>query len=434
MTSLAERNIPRFIAFRVLFNARWYYPVLAIIFLDLGLTLDQYALLNVAWAVAIVFLEVPSGALADQIGRRRIVILAAALMIVEMALFAFAPRGSVWLFPMLLCNRILSGAAEACASGADESLAYDSLREEGREAEWPAVLARLMRRQSAAFFIAMLLGSALYDSSLVNRVLGFVGRPFTVTHEMTMRWPLYLTLANAILAFLVTQQFREPGATASHTTTTVRETWRQTIAAGRRILHTPTLLYVILAGLCLDCVIRLFMTVGSNYYRLIALPESLFGVIGSAFAVLGFFTAALAQSLATKRTMLTNFAITAGLALLGLAGAGFFWPWWGVLAVLPIGVAMSLLQFFISHYLNQGVPDSSQRATVLSFKGLVFNLAYGGIGLLFAGFTRWKEASGPPDTVFMEAVRWMPWFLAALLTLLAIARPRLMKVRSTPSV
>ena len=120
------RNIPLFIAFRVLFNARWYYPILAILFLDFGLTIDQYALLNVAWAVSIVCLEVPSGALADLIGRRRMLVLAAGLMVVEMTLLAVVQLGSSWIFPVFLLNRILSGAAEACASGADESLAYDS--------------------------------------------------------------------------------------------------------------------------------------------------------------------------------------------------------------------------------------------------------------------------------------------------------------------
>ena len=69
-TANLKSNIPLFIAFRVLFNARWYYPVLAVLFIDFGLTIEQYALLNVAWAAAIVGLEVPSGALADQLGRK----------------------------------------------------------------------------------------------------------------------------------------------------------------------------------------------------------------------------------------------------------------------------------------------------------------------------------------------------------------------------
>ncbi|MEO0416686.1 MAG: MFS transporter, partial [Verrucomicrobiota bacterium] len=59
-----------FIAFRIFFNSRFYYPIYAIMFIDFGLTQAQFATLNVAWALAIIFLEVPSGALADHFGRK----------------------------------------------------------------------------------------------------------------------------------------------------------------------------------------------------------------------------------------------------------------------------------------------------------------------------------------------------------------------------
>ena len=36
----ADRNWRRFVLFRVLFNSRFYYPVLAVLFLDLGLQRD----------------------------------------------------------------------------------------------------------------------------------------------------------------------------------------------------------------------------------------------------------------------------------------------------------------------------------------------------------------------------------------------------------
>ena len=84
-----------FVAFRVFFNARFYYPVFTILFLDFGLTLEQFAVLNAVWAATIVLAEVPSGALADVIGRRRLVLAAAVLMVVEMALLCFVPRGNV---------------------------------------------------------------------------------------------------------------------------------------------------------------------------------------------------------------------------------------------------------------------------------------------------------------------------------------------------
>ncbi|MGD8264720.1 MAG: MFS transporter, partial [Desulfobacterales bacterium] len=104
------RNVRLFIAFRVFFNARFYYPVFTILFLDFGLTLEQFALLNAAWAASIVLLEVPSGALADTFGRRNLLVLTGVLMVIEIALLCFVPLGNVdLLFVVFLVNRILSG-------------------------------------------------------------------------------------------------------------------------------------------------------------------------------------------------------------------------------------------------------------------------------------------------------------------------------------
>src|SRR5471030_1274426 len=87
----ADRNWRRFVLFRVLFNSRFYYPVLAVLFLDLGLSATQYTLLNFAWALAIVFVDLPAGALADRIGRRPLVVAAGAAMVLEMVLLSAAP-------------------------------------------------------------------------------------------------------------------------------------------------------------------------------------------------------------------------------------------------------------------------------------------------------------------------------------------------------
>src|ERR1700742_2448258 len=88
----ADRNWRRFVLFRVLFNSRFYYPVLAVLFLDLGLSATEYTLLNFAWALAIVFTDLPAGVLADRIGRRPLVIAAASFMVLEMSLLSAAPR------------------------------------------------------------------------------------------------------------------------------------------------------------------------------------------------------------------------------------------------------------------------------------------------------------------------------------------------------
>jgi MFS family permease len=420
-----SHNIPLFIAFRVLFNARWYYPVLAVLFLDFGLSVEQYALLNVAWAAAIVGLEVPSGALADRFGRKRMVVVAAGLMVLEMTVFAVAPLGHpTLLFVLFLLNRLLSGAAEASASGADEALAYDSLASEGRAGEWPAVLERVMRWQAVAFFVTMIIGAAVYDERFIQSILVVFGIRWNLTPEMAMRFPIYLTLANAVLALWAALNLREPSDPRA-SPATKRTTWRVTFETARWIAHAPLAFGVVLAGMCFDSIVRLFLTVASNYYRFIAVPEAAFGLIGSGFAVIGFLTPALARRLVSRWKITGNFGLVGALTLAGLSGASLMWPIWGLLWMVPLGMAMSLTQFYVSYYLNKAVTDARQRATVLSFRGLAFNLAYGGAGLLFAGLTRLLGKYDPADEVFIKALGWLPWYFMATVAGLALCWKRL---------
>ena len=76
---------------------------------------------------------------------------------------------------MFLANRVLSGAAEAAASGADEAIAYDTLKNDGNAHDWPRVLEKQMRMQSIAYIGAMSLGAAVYDRALMQGAANALG-------------------------------------------------------------------------------------------------------------------------------------------------------------------------------------------------------------------------------------------------------------------
>jgi MFS family permease len=210
-----EANLNRFILFRIFFNARFYYPVFTILFLDYGLTLEQFSILNLVWALTIVLAEVPSGALADIIGRKRLLVFAACLMFIEMSLLVFVPVGtSSLLFIVFLANRICSGLAEAAASGADEALAYDSLVQLGRESEWAGLLERTARFMSVAFFINMITGALAYDGRIVNTLLGHLNAEWSLPPETIIRLPVALTLLTSCIVVFTTMRMREPGLPA----------------------------------------------------------------------------------------------------------------------------------------------------------------------------------------------------------------------------
>jgi MFS family permease len=415
-TSSAERNRKRFIAFRVFFNARFYYPVLAVLFLDLGLTAAEYSLLNFVWALLIVCAEVPSGALADRIGRRPLVIAAAVCMVLEMLALLVAPvGGGVPLLLLCLINRVLSGTAEALASGADEALAYDSLALEGRGAEWPQVLADVMRWQAIAMFIALPLGAAVYDPQLINQVLVWLGSGLRVDQSLTLRLPIALNLLSALIVLWLALGMCEAPRAAPRNVARARD---DIVASARWILRTPLALFAIVGGVLIDSVIRLLLTFNSVYFRLIDLPAASFGVIGALLAGIGLLVAPLVRELEQRASTLRNYAIIAALALFGLIGVALRIPLWGVLFSLPLAAAMAALGFFMSNTLNALVA-ADHRATVLSFKGLVFNLGYGFASLVF-GLALRSLRDGGADQAFADALAVLPLWLAFTLALLTL--------------
>jgi hypothetical protein len=81
-------------------------------------------------------------------------------------------------------------------------------------------------------------------------------------------------------------------------------------------------------------------------------------------------------------------------------------------------IAISAVSYQVSYYLNAAV-DSHRRATVLSFKGLAFNLGYGFVSLAYAGALRALRGGGPEET-FGRTLPWLPAWLGLTVALLVI--------------
>ena len=391
-------NPRRFVLFTVFYNARAYYPVMAVLFLDLGLTLDQFVLLNLVWAATIFLFEVPSGALADTVGRRPLLITAAALMVVEMLCLLLASRydGSI-LFGLCIVNRILSGLSEACASGADEALAYDSLDEAGREETWDATLAMAMRWRSVGFVVAMILGGLIYDPSLLNQ---FLPEGFKLTAAISHRLPVVIVLVQGFICLGITWRMVEPPRL--HPTelgNSCSRAFRLTVQTARWVFTHPHTLVIVVFGLSIDTIVRNLATINSSYYTLIQLPAWSFGFIGATTGLLGWFVPTLAKRLNDRFSTLTNLGIGAAVTAVGLAAVAQVWPIYGLLPAMLLMTTLGFISFTISRALHRE-SDSSRRATVISVKGLAFNLGY---GLFSLGFSR--LLAGVPDQPAGVALR-----------------------------
>lgn len=434
-TARLEGNLRRFVLFRLLYTARFYYPVFTVLFLDYGLSLEQFAILNLVWALTIVVAEVPSGAMADIVGRKRLVVFAAGLMVLEMLFIVLAPIGSSpLLFWMFLGNRVCSGLSEAAASGADEALAYDSLKALGREEDWSGLLERMNMVVSIGFFSTMILGAFAYDPAVVNQALGWINQEWELGTDTVLRLPVLLTLVTAMLVFMIALGFHDLDTdrlTGSGSAASLLQSFRQIGEAARWTFNHRFVLFVILAALALDSVGRQFAVLSSEYYRLINIPVSWFGFIGAGMSLIGIVNARIAGYLVNHHAPLFNFLLLSAVLMVGLLGLCLAIPVYGVLFAVGAFAMMGMVQFHASFYLNRET-DSAMRATVLSFKGLALNLGLGVASLLYTGYVAALRASASAelagevleDAVFLQSLYAFPvYYLILFAALILLARP-----------
>src|SRR5262245_24008313 len=103
-----------------------------------GITLQQVFLLN-AWFFLCNFLfEVPTGTVADFLGRKWSLALGSAVAVSGILLYASMPR-----IETFVAAEAIMAVAYTLHSGADEALAYDSLKADGKQARAAAAIGRM---------------------------------------------------------------------------------------------------------------------------------------------------------------------------------------------------------------------------------------------------------------------------------------------------
>lgn len=125
------------------------------------LSFTQMALLEAISTLAIVILELPTGALADLIGRRKTIILGLIIRGLGTIYMAFGTN-----FDMFLISFLISAIGSVFVSGADVALAYDSLKQLNKENTYPKFAAKNSLFSRFAIIFATFLGAYLYQINI----------------------------------------------------------------------------------------------------------------------------------------------------------------------------------------------------------------------------------------------------------------------------
>ena len=171
-----------------------YVHAYALLLLGRGLTLVQISLIESILIGTIFLMEVPTGMLADRVGRKWSIFCSTALLMSAEFIFIFA-RDYEW----YVLVAFLAGAGYAFASGAIEALVYDSLPPENREEAMKRAMGRVNSYGMIAFVIAPIVGGLIIGDARVENFIPAI----------------VLTVVALFVGLLVCLTLREPSAEAS---------------------------------------------------------------------------------------------------------------------------------------------------------------------------------------------------------------------------
>ncbi|WP_324197518.1 MFS transporter [Nocardia abscessus] len=133
------------------------YALYALLFADHGMSTGQISLLFAIWSTTAFLLEVPSGAWADTVSRRGLLVLSGVLLTAGFALWTAAPS-----FAGFAAGFVLWGTSGALASGTFEALLYDDLAARGESGSYPRILGYTRAGAEAAVVVAIVAATPLY--------------------------------------------------------------------------------------------------------------------------------------------------------------------------------------------------------------------------------------------------------------------------------
>lgn len=131
LTKSFKSTVFRYYVFIFLRDFAFFSAVLIPFFTDWGhISLTQVQILQSWFMLWIFVLEIPTGAVADYLGRKYSLALGAFMIVFSTLIYGSIPKFEVFLFA-----EFLFAIGAALTSGADEALLYDALKEEGLEAK-----------------------------------------------------------------------------------------------------------------------------------------------------------------------------------------------------------------------------------------------------------------------------------------------------------
>jgi MFS family permease len=340
-------------------NVRLYYfystfaellilgPVLVLFLTAKGLTFTEIMLLQSISSVSIFFFEVPTGAVADKLGRKYSILIGALLWALGLLFYDVGKS-----FIIFALSEIVFSLGSSFKSGADSALIYDSLKMLKREKEYQKVEGKARSFSLYAQAIGSVLSSFLY--------------------EKNVNLPMIVSIIFMVVTIAATLMFKEPEVEGKEGKYGANY-FKQISESGKYILGHDKLKAIVFFSMMFFIFYRTGFWYYQPYMEGVNIPVKYFGALFFIFNITAAFISRR-SSYIMEKTKPKTLTFMAFLMIISFLILGTVRVWGGVFAILLQQVARGIYRPVTTKYLNKHIP-SDKRATILSFHSLCTNLA-----------------------------------------------------------
>ena len=341
----------------------WFpIPTIILFYQSHGLDLEQAVLLKSILSLSTFIFEIPSGYIADVLGRKKSLIAGGLIWTFSLILYCLG-KG----FIVFAIAEVFAGLAASLISGADIAIAFDSLVQIGREQDYRRFQGRLVAIAGGTEAICGIVGATVASVNLV--------------------YPFYLQTVFIVVYCILVSTLVEPTPHRSVTQMAprgnIKELWQIVRLA---LFENKNLKWLILLSANFGTATFLIVWLAQADMSQRGLSTEAFGFAWAFFHIILSLASIKASSL---EDLLGIKPVFFGLILL-MGGSyiflGLIEQTWGIIFIAVIYLVRGLRMPLLLNHINQHV-SSSIRATVLSVNSFVFRLGFALVGPMVGWLT-----------------------------------------------
>ncbi len=333
-------------------------PILFLFYSDLGLSELEMFQLKAFYSISIVIFEIPSGYIADVIGRRKTLIIGSILGTFGFAIYSL--YSGYWAF---MAAEIILGLGQSFISGADSALLYDSLKADNRENDY-------VKYEGRNFSVG----------NFSEAIAGFMGGALA---EISLRLPFMFQTGIAFIAVPAAFMLVEPHVTRKRKNKGFKDILKIVHYA---IIINSSLRWNLLYSSIIGSATLTMAWIYPLYLKELNFSEIHIGATSTLLNLIVGMTTLFAYKIERKLRPKSTVWFTTLLITGGFIAVGFIHSYMalGVLAIFYFsrGIATPVLKDYINR-----ITSSDMRATVLSIRSLVIRALFAIIGPLFGYMT-----------------------------------------------